>query len=63
MFQLHDQDLFDLMLKFLDLNPKKRITADEALSHTYFKEYIEITDLNEKNAKIANDILLNFEIK
>mmetsp|Transcript_59799 Transcript_59799/g.88722 ORF Transcript_59799/g.88722 Transcript_59799/m.88722 type:complete len:109 (-) Transcript_59799:184-510(-) len=36
-----DGNGFDLLSKMLALNPKKRITAGEALEHPYFREGVE----------------------
>lgn len=36
-----DGNGFDLLTKLLTLNPKKRITAEQALNHPYFKEGVE----------------------
>ena len=37
---------FDLLMKFLQIDPDKRISADEALQHPYFN------DLDEKTKEI-----------
>ena len=34
-----DKDLIDLILKLLKFNPKKRLTAEEALEHPYLAEF------------------------
>lgn len=36
-----DQDGLDLIEKFLQMNPKKRITAKEALKHPWFAEVVD----------------------
>eukprot|EP00658_Telonema_sp_P-2_P033835 TRINITY_DN24756_c0_g1_i1.p1 TRINITY_DN24756_c0_g1~~TRINITY_DN24756_c0_g1_i1.p1 ORF type:complete len:514 (-),score=124.79 TRINITY_DN24756_c0_g1_i1:360-1901(-) len=37
----------DLLEKLLQLNPQKRLTVDEALSHEYFEDWFEATDCPE----------------
>ncbi|CAF0942830.1 unnamed protein product [Didymodactylos carnosus] len=50
---LTDQNAFDLLQKLLIFNPYKRLSADQALSHPYFDNYIvETSDL------LSNDQLL-----
>jgi len=36
-----DGNGFDLLTKLLALDPRKRITAEEALNHPYFREGVE----------------------
>jgi len=36
-----DGNGFDLLTKLLTLDPSKRITAEEALNHAYFREGVE----------------------
>jgi serine/threonine protein kinase len=36
---ISDDRIFDLLFKMLEINPEKRITASEALSHELFQEY------------------------
>jgi serine/threonine protein kinase len=33
-----DEQGFDLMMQMLTLDPKQRITAEDALKHAYFNE-------------------------
>jgi serine/threonine protein kinase len=37
-FSSMDEDGFNLMMRMLTLDPKQRITAQEALEHEYFNE-------------------------
>jgi cell division cycle 2-like protein len=37
-----DGNGFDLLSKLLTLDPRKRITAEEALNHPYFREGVEM---------------------
>lgn len=37
-----DPSGFDLLRKFLTLNPRDRISAEDALNHAYFKEGVEM---------------------
>lgn len=37
-----DGNGFDLLSKLLTLDPRKRITAEEALNHSYFREGVEM---------------------
>lgn len=55
--ELYDQDedifpdsAYDLLMKLLEINPHKRITADEALQHPFFMEFI-----NNNNKNINKD--------
>lgn len=36
------KDCIDLLYKLLTYDPQKRITADEALKHEYFKEFHQL---------------------
>lgn len=38
--ELIDEDAFDLLERLLTIEPEDRITAEDALSHPYFKKYI-----------------------
>jgi len=33
-----DQELLDLISKMLVINPRKRITAEQAMKHNYFEQ-------------------------
>ena len=44
---------FDLLMKFLQVDPDKRISADEALEHPYFN------DLDEKTKQLYKNENLN----
>lgn len=39
LFFYAEKDALDLIQKLLVYNPKERISADEALKHSYFKDF------------------------
>ena len=56
--QYPNPDAIDLLDSILKINPKKRLTAKQALSHNYFKE---IRDLDEE-IDFAGEIDFQFEM-
>jgi len=46
---LPDPDLFDLVNQLLEYDQKKRITADQALTHRFFKPLREKDELEKQN--------------